>query len=162
VRSRTAVVSALIVASWCATTGVAHAEPEPAPPTPVPAPHLPEPEPHLPVPAPPASAPLTSIGADGTYAVGTEIVPGIYTTAGPIPDSACYWKRLNGSELLDNALSKKPQTVVIEPTDTTFTTNDCQPWQLTDAPPPPEPGAADLLGQLGAFIGKGILSGPPG
>jgi hypothetical protein len=151
--SRTAVVAALIVASWCATAGVAHAEPEPAPPPPpVPAP---------PEPAPPPPAP-TSIDADGTYAVGIEIMPGTYATAGPIPDGACYWKRVNGSELLDNALSKQPQTVVIEPTDTAFTTNDCQPWQLTDAPPPPEPGAGDLLGQLGAFIGKGILSGPPG
>ena len=105
---------------------------------------------------------MTSIDADGTYAVGTEIMPGTYTTAGPITDGACYWKRVNGSELLDNALSKKSQTVVIQPTDTAFTTNDCQPWQLTDAPPPPEPGAVDLLGQLGAFIGKGIFSGPPG
>ena len=149
-RSPTAVVAALLVASWCASTGIAHAEPEPAPPLPGPT-----------EPAPPPSAPMTTIDADGTYAVGTEIVPGTYTTAGPLPDGACYWKRVNGPELLDNALTKQPQTVVIEPTDTAFTTNDCQPWQMTDAPPPPEPGPGDLLGQLGAFIGKGILSGPP-
>jgi hypothetical protein len=137
--SRTAVVAALVVAGWCASAGMAYAEPEPAPPP----------------------APKTTIDADGTYAVGTDIVPGTYTTAGPIPDGACYWKRSNGPELVDNALTKKPQTVVIEPTDTAFTTNDCQPWQKTDAPPPPEPVPGDLLGQLGAFIGKGILSGPP-
>jgi hypothetical protein len=105
---------------------------------------------------------MASIDTDGTYAVGTQIMPGTYTSAGPIADGVCYWKRDNGTELVDNALTKKPQVVVIEPTDTAFTTNDCQPWQLTDAPPPPEPGAGDLLGQLGAFIGKGILSGPPG
>jgi hypothetical protein len=140
-RSLTAVVAAVLAAGWCASAGMAHAEPEPAP--------------------PPPPAPKTSIDADGTYAVGTDIVPGTYTTAGPIPDGACYWKRANGTELLDNALTKKPQTVVIEPTDTAFTTNDCQPWQKTDAPPPPEPAPGDLLGQLGQFIGKGILSGPP-
>jgi hypothetical protein len=139
VRSRTAVVAALVVAGWCASAAMAHAEPQPAPPP----------------------APKTTIDADGTYAVGTDIVPGTYTTAGPIPDGACYWKRVNGAELLDNALTKKPQTVVIEPTDTAFTTNDCQPWQRTDAPPPPKPGPGDLLGQLGDFIGRGILSGPP-
>jgi hypothetical protein len=135
--SRTAVVAALVVTGWCASAGIGHAEPEPAPPP----------------------APKTTVDADGTYAVGTDLAPGTYTTAGPIPDGACYWKRVNGTELLDNALTKKPQTVVIEPTDTAFTTNDCQPWQKTDASPPPEPAPGDLLGQLGDFIGRGILSG---
>jgi hypothetical protein len=143
-RSWPAVLAAVVVAGWCASTGVAHAEPEPAPP-----------------PLPPPPTPMTTIDADGTYAVGTDIVPGTYTTAGPIPDGACYWKRVNGPELLDNALTKNPQIVVIEPTDTAFTTNDCQPWQMTDAPPPPEPAPGDLLGQLGEFIGRGILSGTP-
>jgi hypothetical protein len=137
--SRTSVVVAVIVAGWCASAGVAHAEPEPAPPPP---------------------APKTTIDADGTYTVGTDIVPGTYASAGPITDGACYWKRANGADLLDNALTKKPQVVVIQPTDTSFTTNDCQPWQKTDAPPPAQPGPGDLLGQLGAFVGSGILSPP--
>lgn len=137
--SRTPVVVAMIVAGWCASAGVAHAEPEPAPPPP---------------------APKTTIDADGTYTVGTDIVPGTYASAGPITDGACYWKRVNGADLLDNALTKKPQVVVIEPTDTSFTTNDCQPWQKTDVPPPAQPGPGDLLGQLGAFVGSGILSPP--
>ena len=84
-RSQTAVVAAVLVAVWCASAGLAHAEPEPAP--------------------PPPPAPKTSIDADGTYAVGPDIVPGTYTTAGPIPDGACYWKRSNGPELVDNALT---------------------------------------------------------
>lgn len=137
--SRTSVVVAMIVAGWCASAGVAHAEPEPAPPPP---------------------APKTTIDTDGTYAVGTDIVPGTYASAGPINDGACYWKRSNGADLLDNALTKKPQVVVIQPTDTSFTTNDCQPWQKTDVPPPAQPGPGDLLGQLGAFVGSGILSPP--
>lgn len=139
-RPRTTIATALLVAGWCASAGTAHADPEPAPPPP---------------------APKTTIDADGTYAVGTDIAPGTYTTAGPIPDGVCYWKRVNGADLLDNALTKKPQVVVIEATDTAFTTNDCQPWQMTDAPPPPEPAPGNLLGQLGDFIGRGILSGPP-
>lgn len=122
-----------------APAGYAHAQPEPSP-------------------APPP-APKTSIDADGTYAVGTDIVPGTYASAGPIPDGACYWKRVNGDKLVDNALTKKPQVVGIDPGDTAFTTNDCQPWQLTNAAPPPQPGPQDLLGQLGAFLAPGILGG---
>lgn len=137
-RSRTAVVAVLVAAGWCASAGMAHAEPPPPPPT-----------------------PKTTIDTDGTFAVGKDIEPGTYTSAGPVGDGACYWKRANGTELVDNALTKKPQVVVIEPTDTAFTTNDCQPWQKTDAPPPPQPGPGALLGQLGDFIGRGILSGPP-
>jgi hypothetical protein len=111
-------------------------------------------------PAPPP-APKTSIDADGTYAVGTDIVPGVYSSAGPIPDGACYWKRVSGDKLVDNALSKKPQLVQIDPTDTTFTTNDCQAWQLTNAAPPPQPGPQDLLGQLGTFLGPALLGPKP-
>jgi hypothetical protein len=110
---------------------------------------------------PPPPGPKTSIDADGTYKVGTDVMPGTYSTAGPIEGSACYWKRTNGDQLVDNGLTKKAQVISIDPTDTAFTTNDCQPWQKTDAPPPPQPGPGDLLGQLGSFIGQGILSGPP-
>ncbi|AMO63770.1 lipoprotein [Mycolicibacterium phlei] len=122
--------------------GVAHAEPTPAP-------------------APPP-APKTSIDADGTYKVGVDIVPGVYASAGPIENGACYWKRTGAdNKMLDNALTKKPQVVKIEATDASFTTNDCQQWQLTNQPLPPPPAAGDVLGQLGTFIGKGILTGPP-
>ena len=114
-----------------------------------------------PPPAPPPG-PKTTIDADGTYAVGTDIAPGVYASAGPIADGACYWKRANGDTLVDNALTKKPQVVQIQPGDTTFTTNECQPWQLTDAPPPPQPGPGALLGQLGTFLGPAILGGGGG
>jgi len=134
-----AALSCALVCGALATAGVASGQPEPEP-------------------APPA--PKTTIDADGTYTVGKDIVPGVYSTAGPIPDGACYWKRVSGEKLVDNALTKKPQIVKVEATDTTFTTNDCQPWQLTDAAPPPQPAPQDLLGQLGAFIGSGILGGP--
>ena len=97
--------------------------------------------------APAYPAAKTTIDADGTYAVGTDIQPGVYSSAGPVGDGACYWKRVSGSNIVDNALSKKSQIVQIDATDTAFTTNECQPWQLTDAPVPVQ-GPGDLLGQL--------------
>ncbi len=109
-------------------------------------------------PAPAPAGPKTTIDADGTYAVGTDIAPGVYASAGPIADGACYWKRTSGDKLVDNALTKKPQVVQIDPTDTSFTTNDCQQWSLTNAPPPPQPAPGDLLGQLGTFLAPAILA----
>ncbi|MDT5150827.1 MAG: hypothetical protein QOI01_2560 [Mycobacterium sp.] len=83
--------------------------------------------------------PKTSIDADGTYAVGTDIVPGVYSTAGPVDNGTCFWKRSGNPDgaTIDNALTKKPQTVEIAPTDQSFKTNGCQPWQLTDGAVPP-------------------------
>ncbi|KWX63280.1 hypothetical protein [Mycobacterium sp. NAZ190054] len=111
--------------------------------------------------AQPAEAPKTTIEGNGSYAVGTDIVPGVYQSAGPVDDGACYWKRTAGDQLVDNRLTKKPSFVQIQPTDTTFTTSDCQVWQLTNAPMPPEPGPGDLLGQLTQAIGSGMFSGGP-
>ncbi len=136
--SRMAVMAAALVMGWSASVGTAHADP---------------------VPPPPPPGPKTTFEGDGTYAVGTDIAPGNYESAGPVADGACYWKRVNGSDIVDNALSKKPQFVQIDPTDTAFTTSDCQQWQKTDAAPPPAPAPGDLLGQLGSFIGRGILTG---
>jgi hypothetical protein len=101
----------------------------------------PAPEP-TPAPAPPAT-PKTTIDADGTYAVGTEIVPGVYASAGPIVDGTCYWRRTaptaegqERGETLDRAMTKKSQVVQIQATDGSFRTSGCQTWQLTDAPAP--------------------------
>ncbi|MDT5208641.1 MAG: hypothetical protein QOF67_1056 [Mycobacterium sp.] len=115
-----------------------------------------------PPPGPPP-APKTSIDTDGTYAVGKDIQPGTYASAGPVGNGACYWKRVSGSDIVDNALTKKAQIIQIAPTDTSFTTNECQSWQLTDAPVPVQsPG--DLLGQLGQLapiIARGPGAPPP-
>ena len=136
--SRIAIATALFAAGVTLSAGTAFADPAPAPPPP---------------------GPKTTIDADGTYAVGTDIEPGVYQSAGPVEGGACYWKRSNGAAIVDNALTKKAQTVAIDSTDTSFTTNGCQQWQKTDAPPPPKPNPGDLLGQLGAFIGRGALAG---
>jgi hypothetical protein len=118
VRSKsTAIVAATLVLVGCgASTGIASADP-PAPP--------PEPK--------------TTIDHDGTYSVGTDIVPGTYISAGPVDGGTCYWKRmssLHGNDIIDNAMSSKPQVVQIDPGDKAFTTDGCQPWQRTDAAPP--------------------------
>ena len=114
---RVAIVSVLVLASLGAFAGIAAADP-PAPPT----------------------EPKTTIDSDGTYSVGTDIVPGTYRSAGPVDDGTCYWKRLggvDGSDIIDNAMTKKPQVVQIHPGDTAFKTNDCLSWQMA------EPGSAD-------------------
>jgi hypothetical protein len=131
--SRFAVAAAAVVIGWSLSTGVVHADPAPPPPPP---------------------GPKTSFG-DGTYAVGTDVAPGVYQSAGPVEGGACYWKRANGDGIVANAMTKKPQTVQIEDGDTSFTTSECQEWQKTDAAPPPKPSPVDILGQLGSLIGVG-------
>jgi hypothetical protein len=46
---------------------------------------------------PPPSVPKTIMETNGTYRVGTDIVPGTYRSAGPSPggESDWYWARLN-------------------------------------------------------------------
>jgi hypothetical protein len=117
--------------------------------------------PARPPPAPAADGPKTTIDADGSYAVGKDILPGVYSSAGPVDNGACYWKRSAGDKLVDNALTKKPAFVQIDATDTSFTTTDCQAWQLTNAPLPPQPGPGDLLGALTQAIGSGMFNGGP-
>lgn len=98
-------------------------------------------------PPPPPPQPKTTIDHDGTYSVGTDIDPGTYSSAGPVGSGTCYWKRVggpSGGDVVDNALSKKPQVVQIDPGDKTFKTDGCQPWQKTDA------ASADGLPPLGA------------
>ncbi|MDT5334774.1 MAG: hypothetical protein QOD90_279 [Mycobacterium sp.] len=137
---KAATAAALVMAVVGAVPGVAGADPTST------------------APAPPA-APKTTIDADGTFAVGTDIAPGVYSTAGPVGDGACFWKRIGNPDgaTIDNALTKKPQTVQIDATDQSFKTNGCQPWQLTDGAVPPQasPLAPALAGlQLGAMMAQ--------
>jgi hypothetical protein len=145
--------AALIALSWGAAAGLASADP----PAPAPAPPGPAPG------APPGPGPKTTIDHDGTFAVGTDIAPGTYSSAGPIGNGACYWKRVgagdDGKQVLDNAMSKKPQVVRIDPTDKAFKTDGCQPWQQNDALSP-DPGrppaeAGMQLGILNALLNPG-------
>ncbi len=137
--SRIATAAALLVVGWCASTPMAHADPTPAPPPP---------------------GPKTSFG-DGTFAVGTDIVPGVYQSAGPVEGGVCYWKRANSEGTVANAMTKKPQTVQIDAGDTTFKSSECQDWQKTDAAPPPNPSPLDVLGPLTGLMG-GASAAPSG
>ncbi len=132
-----------IVAGWGAAAGLASADP-PAP-----------------APAPPPAGPKTTIDHDGTFAVGTDIAPGTYSSGGPIGAGTCYWKRLgagnDGKQLLDNAMSKKPQVVRIEPTDKAFKTDGCQQWQKNDSATP-DPGKSPAEVNLPLDILNGLLS----
>lgn len=163
-KSTIAATAALTISGWVASAGLAVADPAPAPPPPAPAP------PPGAAPAPghgPAPAPAkTTIDKDGVYNVGTDIVPGVYTSAGPVGNGVCYWKRLgdDAKQPLDNAMSKKPQIVRIEPTDKTFKTDGCQAWQKNDAAVP-DPGkspeqAGLPLGILNSLIGGGGAPAP--
>jgi hypothetical protein len=148
-KSTAVAVAALIALSWGAAGGVASADPPAPPPAPAPAP-----------PGPAPAGPKTSIDHDGTFAVGTDIEPGTYTSAGPEGNGVCYWKRVagdDGKQVVDNAMSKKPQVVRIDPTDKAFKTDGCQPWQKNDAAVPDPgktPAEAGLpLGILGSLLG---------
>lgn len=126
-----AVATAMVMAGWAASAGVASADPPPPPP-----------------------APKTTIDQAGTYVVGMDIEPGTYTSAGPVENDVCYWKRMGGAEggdVIDNAMSKKPQVVLIDAADKAFKTDGCQPWQKTDAvraPVPPQGPIAALIAQV--------------
>jgi hypothetical protein len=159
VRSKSTAVSvaALIALSCGASAGLASADPPAPPPSPAPAP------------AQPGPGAKTTIDHDGTFAVGTDIVPGTYTSAGPVGNGVCYWKRLgagdDGKQLVDNAMSKKPQVVRIEPTDKAFKTDGCQAWQKNDAAVP-DPGKSPAeagipLNILGSLLGGGAPPPPP-
>ena len=90
---------------------------------------------------------------DGTYTVGTDIAPGAYSSPGPVEKGACYWKRVSSSgAIIDNALSKQAQVVQIDPGDASFKTSGCQPWHITDAPPPAPVSPLAAGAQLGGLL----------
>jgi hypothetical protein len=155
VTSKPAIAAAavLMAVAWDVSAGLAVADPAPSP--------APPPG-HGAAPAPAK----TTIDHDGVFNVGTDIVPGVYTSAGPVGNGVCYWKRLgeDAKQPLDNAMSKKAQIVRIDPTDKTFKTNGCQAWQKDDAAVP-DPGkspeqAGIGLGILNSLIGGGGASAP--
>jgi hypothetical protein len=153
-KSTAVAAAALMLLAWAPAAGPASADP----PAPAPSP--------APKPATAPAGPKTTIDHDGVFAVGTDIVPGVYTSAGPIGNGVCYWKRLgdDAKQPIDNAMSKKPQIVRIDPTDKTFKTDGCQAWQKDDsAVPDPGKSPADAslpLGILNSLIGGGAPPPP--
>ncbi len=102
------------------------------------------------------------VDQDGVYQVGVDILPGVYISAGPADGGSCYWKRIGPDDtVLQNALTRQPQTVAVAPTDIAFKTNGCLPWQLTDAPAPADP-TPPWLSQLKLRHSLDILNGMAG
>jgi hypothetical protein len=105
-----------------------------------------------PVPTAAPSGPKSVIETDGTYLVGTDILPGTYRTPG---GSQCYWARLRSldtSDIINNNNSSGPQVVEILATDRAFLTQNCQTWSLAatapvavSAPPVNQEGAISTL-----------------
>lgn len=131
----------LLAAYLCGAVVPAAADPGSPSPTPGPAPVPAAEAPPAAIPGGspgPGNGPVSVIDHDGLYTVGTQIVPGVYSSAGPVAGTKCYWKRVGSADaILDNALTSQPQVVQIEATDIAFKTRGCQPWQLTDGAPPP-------------------------
>ncbi|MEH3129391.1 MAG: hypothetical protein PGN27_05440 [Mycolicibacterium neoaurum] len=88
---------------------------------------------------PPPAADATVMNTDGLYVVGKDIQPGTYRSAPTMRNGYpfCTWKRLSdftGSMESTIAIDNQPgQTIVtIEPSDTAFETQSCQPWERID------------------------------
>jgi hypothetical protein len=155
-KSTIVAAAALMALAWAGSIGLAVADPAPAPPAPAPAPPAAPSPGHGAAPAPAK----TTIDHDGVYNVGTDIVPGVYTSAGPVGNGVCYWKRLgdDAKQPLDNAMSKKPQIVKIDPSDKTFKTDGCQAWEKNDAAVP-DPGKSPEQASLGLGILNSLIGG---
>jgi hypothetical protein len=129
--------------------GTAQADPDPALPNP------PGPPPG------PLAVPQSVIEADGTYPIGSVLAPGVYASAGPRDGGTCYWRRIGAQDTtLNNALTKQPQTVLIEASDVAFKTDGCQPWALTGGPPPAQ--SPPWLSQLQLRHQLDVLNGLAG
>ena len=77
---------------------------------------------------PPPPGPKTTMTANGTFVVNTDIAAGTYRTDG---GADCYWARLkslNTGDVIDNNISDGQQVVRILPTDAAFMTRGCGTW----------------------------------
>jgi hypothetical protein len=127
--------------------------------------------------APPAD--LAPGFGDGTYVVGTDIVPGTYETTGPAAGGigTCSWSRLkdtsgNLGSIIANDVQPDPTTVTISKADGAFVTAGCNNWhKVVSLDPRPPAGSALTSLRLptagraqGARLprGRSIIVVPPG
>lgn len=145
--NRVLACTAVMVALGCGLTGpgIATADPgDPSMPSPAPSAETstgPSTGPSAgPTPGPSAGLSPAHLIQNGTFAVGADIAPGVYASAGPVEGETCYWRRIGADNVtVNNALTSQPQLIAIEATDVAFKTRGCQPWQLTlDGIPPEE------------------------
>ncbi|MET4047431.1 hypothetical protein BJD99_20470 [Rhodococcus sp. 1163] len=94
--------------------------------------------------------PATSFG-NGTWAVGTDIVPGTYVSDGASDEYGCYWERASSFEgdfdsiIANDFISPDSgqAVVTIKASDVAFNSEDCGTWTLKAVPAPaPKPAPA--------------------
>jgi hypothetical protein len=101
----------------------------------------------------PVTASPLADAPDGMYRVGTDLSPGVWTTAGGNPN--CVWERRSGfggtdDDAIEQAGSQWPQTVVLEPGDVGFASWNCGPWSFVA----PTIGNVD---PASAFVGDDVV-----
>lgn len=110
-----------------------------------------------------ASAASTSFGT-GTWAVGSQIAPGTYRTAG---GPTCYWARLRNfggtlTAILANALPQGQSIVTILPTDAGFESDGCGTWSPLPASGTPASSFGSGNWAVGITIEPGTYDAPGG
>lgn len=98
-----------------------------------------------------SAAPATSFG-NGTWAVGSDIAPGTYVSAGSLDEYGCYWERASSfdgdfdSIIANDFVSPESgqAVVTIKSTDVAFVSSYCGTWTLKAPAPAPAPGPAPL------------------
>lgn len=80
----------------------------------------------------PAKAPVDSVGKDGTYVVGVDVLAGDYTARTPekgVDPLTCTWTiSKDGAILDDQGADKMPDRVVTLVDGQSFTTAHCGAW----------------------------------
>jgi hypothetical protein len=73
--------------------------------------------------------PKYTIPGEGTFRPNNDIRPGDYRTSGPSQAGhSCSWVLRHDAGFAASNSSQGPMSVVIAPTDKTFETSGCQPW----------------------------------
>ncbi|WP_072805127.1 hypothetical protein [Rhodococcoides yunnanense] len=98
-----------------------------------------------------SAAPATSFG-NGTWAVGSDIAPGTYVSAGSTDEYGCYWERASSfdgdfdSIIANDFVSPESgqAVVTIKASDVAFVSDYCGTWTLKAPAPAPAPVPAPL------------------
>ncbi|WP_338887828.1 hypothetical protein [Rhodococcus sovatensis] len=96
-----------------------------------------------------SAAPATSFG-NGTWAVGSDIAPGTYVSAGSTDEYGCYWERASSfygdfdSIIANDFVSPESgqAVVTIKSTDVAFIPDYCGTWTLKAPAPAPKAAPA--------------------
>ena len=108
--------------------------------------------------------PTTTL-TDGTWVVGDEVDPGVYSAPG---GSGCYWERLSGFSgefgdiIANDSSSGGRQIVAIDASDAGFSTNNCGEWIPLSESFTPTTTLTDGTWVVGDEVDPGVYSAPGG